>query len=136
MTGSVLFEKLLSRRVSRILIIILGLLVLALSLTPRPESILGALSVYDKLGHFIAYVALGFFAMRAVDRRGPLPFAVTIASCIFFGGIIEIVQPFVGRKMELADFLVDFAGSLAGAAMAALLSRNARRKKESGSGRR
>ncbi len=75
MAGSIRIEKLLSRRVSRILIVVLSLLVLALSLTPRPEPVLGTLSAYDKLGHFIAYVALGFFAMRAVDRRGPLPFA-------------------------------------------------------------
>lgn len=126
MAGSVRIEKLLSRRVSRILIVILSLLVLALSLTPQPEQVLGALSAYDKLGHFIAYIAIGFFAMRAVDRRGPLPFVLTIAGCTIFGGIIEIVQPLVGRRMELADFLVDLAGSMVGAALAALILRNAR----------
>jgi len=123
MTGSVLLEKLLSRRMARILIGILGLLVLALSLTPRPESVMGALSAYDKVGHFIAYIALGFFAMRAVDRRGPLHFSLTIACCTLFGGIIEIIQPLVGRQRELVDFLVDLAGAAIGAAIAALLIR-------------
>jgi VanZ family protein len=127
MPGSFRIEKLLSRRVSRIVIVILSLLVLALSLTPRPERVLGALSAYDKIGHFMAYVALGFFALRAVDRRGPLPFFLTIAGCTLFGGIIEIIQPFVGRTMELADFLVDLAGSVAGAALVVLLTWNARR---------
>jgi hypothetical protein len=129
-TGSVLIEKVISRRMSRIFIVILGLLVLALSLIPRPESILGALSAYDKLGHFVAYVALGFFATRAVDRMGPVPFVLTITGCTMFGGIIEIVQPLVGRRMELADFLVDLAGSIAGATLTARLMRNARGRKE------
>jgi VanZ family protein len=123
MAGSVRIEKLLSRRASRILIVVLSLAVLSLSLIPRPETVLGSLSAYDKLGHFIAYVALGFFAMRAVDRRGLLPFALVIAGCTMFGGIIEIVQPLVGRRMELADFLVDLAGSMVGAALAILLMR-------------
>jgi VanZ family protein len=128
MAGSVRIEKLLSRRASRILIVVLSLAVLSLSLIPRPETVLGKLSAYDKLGHFIAYVALGFFAMRAVDRRGPIPFVLTITGCTLFGGIIEIVQPLVGRRMELADFLVDLAGSMVGATLAALLAWSARSK--------
>lgn len=124
MSGSIWIEKLLSRRVSRILFFVLVVLVLALSLIPRPESVLGTLSAYDKIGHFIAYVVLGFFAMRAVDRRGPLPFILTIAGCALFGGGIEIVQPFVGRQMELGDFLVDLAGALIGATLTVRLIRN------------
>ena len=136
MAGSTRIDKLLSRRASRILFVALAVLVLALSLIPRPESVLGSLSAYDKLGHFIAYVALGFFAMRAVDRRGPLPFALTIAGCAVLGGVIEIVQPFVGRQMELADFLVDLAGTAIGAAAAALLARRPRDEEKKGPLRR
>jgi VanZ family protein len=130
MAGSVFIGKLLSRQASRILLVVLSLLVLVLSLIPTPELVLGAFSAYDKIGHLIAYVVLGFIAGRAVDRRGPLPFMIVTAGCAIFGGIIEIVQPLVGRRMELADFLIDLAGSMAGAAITALISRNARGGKE------
>jgi VanZ family protein len=131
MPGSIRIDKILSRRVSRILMVILALLVLAFSLTPRPALLLGRLSVYDKLGHFIAYAALGFFAMCAVDRRGPLSFAVTIAGCTIFGGLIEIVQPFVGRKRDLGDFLINLAGAAIGASIAALLLKISRSREKS-----
>lgn len=134
MTGSVLLKKLSSRRVSRILIVVMALLVLSLSLIPRPERVLGKLSAYDKLGHFIAYIVLGFFAMRAVDRRGVLPFALVVAGCAAFGGLLEVVQPLVGRSRELADFAVDVAGSAGGAALALLLLRLVRTQ-EGGRGR-
>lgn len=127
--------KLLSPRASRILIVFLALLVLTLSLLPRPETILGTLSPNDKLSHLIAYVALGFFAMRALDRRGMLPFALVVAGCAAFGGILEIVQPLVGRTRELADFVVDVAGSAGGAALALLLLRLVRNREEIGNRR-
>jgi VanZ family protein len=132
MPGSIRIEKIVSRRLSRILMVILALLVLAFSLTPRPASFLGALSAYDKLGHFIAYAALGFFAVCAVDRRGLLSFAVTVAGCTAFGGLIEIVQPFVGRKRDLGDFLINLAGAAIGASIAALLSRHGRSREKRG----
>jgi VanZ family protein len=132
MPGSFRIDKVLSPRSSRILMVTLALLVLALSLTPRPAAFLGALNVYDKLWHFIAYAALGFFAMRAVDRRGLLSFVVTIAGCTAFGGLIEIIQPLVGRKRDLGDFLINLAGAAIGAAIAALLSRVSRSREESG----
>jgi VanZ family protein len=126
MAGSTFFDKLLSRRTSRILLIALVLLVLALSLIPKPETVLGAFSVYDKLGHFAAYIVLGFFALRATGRTGPLAILMVVACCAAFGGIIEIIQPLVGRNRELADFLVDLGGAIVGAVTAALLSHRAR----------
>ncbi len=128
--------KVLSRRVSRILIVVLSALVLALSMIPRPEAILGSLNVNDKLGHLIAYIALGFFAMRALDRRSVLAFLLAVAGCAAFGGILEIVQPLVGRTRELTDFIVDVAGSAGGAALALLLPRLVRtRQGRDGPGR-
>jgi VanZ family protein len=129
MAGSIVIEKLLSRQVSRILIVLLSLLVFILSLIPKPALVLGTFSAYDKIGHGIAYIVLGFFAMIAVDCRGPLPFVLVVTGCTIFGGIIEIVQPLVGRRMELADFLVDLAGSVIGAALAVLLMRHAGSRK-------
>jgi len=127
MAGSTWIDKLISPRTSRILVAVLALLVIALSLIPKNEQMPNTFSGFDKLGHFIAYAVLAFFAMRAVDRKGLFPFVVIVVACTFLGGIIEIVQPFVGRKMELADFLVDLAGAMAGAILAAMLMRKLHR---------
>jgi VanZ family protein len=123
MAGSTILSRILSPRTSRALLVLLSLVVLGLSLIPKPEELLGGFSVYDKIGHFVAYLVLGFFALRAVGRRGPLALLVVVACCALFGGAIEVVQPLVGRSRELADFLVDIAGSTLGAVTARLVSR-------------
>lgn len=135
MSGSTFAGKLLSRRTSRMLLTLVALLVLALSMIPRPEMVLGRFNAYDKLGHFLAYVALGFFAMRAISRRGPLPYLAVGAACALFGGIIELVQPLVGRNRELVDFLVDLAGAIVGAVLAAIVGRGFRTREERGARR-
>jgi len=119
-------DRLLSPRTSRVLVAVLAILVLALSFMPRPERVLGSLAASDKIGHFIAYAVLGFFASRAIDRRGPLSFAAAVAACTVFGGIIEMMQPIAGRRMELADLILDCAGATIGATLTALLARSAR----------
>lgn len=119
-------DSLFSPRTSRICVAVLAILVLALSFMPRPERVLGRLAASDKIGHFVAYAVLGFFALRAIARRGPLSFAVAVAACTLFGGIIEIVQPVAGRRMELADLILDGAGATVGAILAVLLARSAR----------
>lgn len=127
MAGSTRRDRLLSPRRGRILTVVLALLVLALSLIPKSEQVPDTFGGFDKLGHFIAYAVLAFFAMRAVDRCGLIPFVVVVVACTIFGGIIEIVQPIVGRTMELADFLVDLAGAAGGAVLAAIPGRTNRR---------
>jgi VanZ family protein len=112
-----------SRQASLVFLAVVLLAVLGLSLNPRPETLLGRLGVYDKAGHFAAYVALGFFAARAFGRPSALTFLLTLASCSALGGLIEIVQPLVGRQRELADFLVDLGGTAVGAAIAIAVER-------------
>lgn len=121
-----------SRQASVVFLAIVLLAVLGLSLSPRPEVVLGRLSLYDKAGHFAAYLVLGFLAFRAIDRRGALPLIIVIASCAALGGLIEIVQPFVGRRMELGDFLVDLGGAAIGAVVAAAVSWTVRGTERSG----
>ena len=104
-------------------LLVVLLAVLGLSLNPRPETLLGRLGIYDKAGHFAAYVALGFFAARALGRPSALTFLLTLASCSALGGLIEIVQPLVGRTRELADFIVDLGGTAVGAAIAIVVER-------------
>jgi VanZ family protein len=111
-----------SQQASVVFLVIVLLTVLGLSLNPHPEAVLGRLSLYDKAGHFAAYVVLSFFAMRSIGRRGALPLVLAIAACTALGGLIEIIQPLVGRRMELGDFLVDLGGSAIGAVIAAAIA--------------
>lgn len=130
--GRATLKWIYSRQASVVFLVIVLLAVLGLSLTPHPESVLGRLSLYDKAGHFAAYVVLGFLAFRAIDRRGALPLVLAIASCAALGGLIEVIQPLVGRRMELGDFLVDLGGSAIGPAIAAVVSWMARAKGTAG----
>jgi len=112
-----------SRSASRVALIFVLLAVIALSLYPRPESLLGPLSVYDKVEHFAAYAVLAFFALRVFPREN-LPLLVLSAlSCAAIGGVIELVQPLVGRHKDVYDFLVDLGGSVTGAALSFVLLR-------------
>jgi VanZ family protein len=112
-----------SHQASVVFLVIVLLVVLGLSLTPHPESVLGKLSLYDKAGHFAAYIVLSFFAVRSIGCRGALPFVLAITACTALGGLIEVIQPFVERRMELGDFLVDPAGSVTGATLSFLMIR-------------
>lgn len=115
-----------SRQASVICLVIVALAVIVLSLTPRPEEILGRLSIYDKADHFAAYVAVGFFAMRSIGRLGARSLVLAIVASAALGGLIEIVQPYFGRRKELADFLVDLGGATVGAAAAFFSTRKTR----------
>ena len=67
----------------------------------------------DKLYRFIAFTALVFPC--------PLLFARTLIwvlpAAMLFGGAIELIQPYVGRGGELADFVADALGVFIGAAL-------------------
>ena len=111
-----------SRRASVVFLVIVLLIVIGLSLNPRPESVLGPLSLYDKAGHFAAYVVLAFLALRVSVRRGVLALFVVVSACAALGGAIEIIQPSVGRHRDIVDFLVDLGGSVTGAGLSHLLT--------------
>jgi len=73
----------------------------------------GGLPYMDKIVHFIAYGALGVFALPALPRLAPI--AVVIALGLF-GGIIEIGQGVMGLG-RTPDFF-DAVSNLVGAFMA------------------
>jgi VanZ family protein len=112
-----------SRPASRAALVIVFLAVVGLSLNPRPESVLGPLSIYDKAEHFAAYAFLAFFAVRAFSRRAYPFLAFAILSCSALGGVIELVQPLVGRHKDIYDFVVDLGGYVTGAALSFVLLR-------------
>lgn len=64
----------------------------------------------DKLYHLVAFAALTF--PSALLHR-PLSRVVLIFA-ILFGGLIELIQPYVGRTASWEDLLADILGALLG----------------------
>ena len=73
----------------------------------------------DKLHHFIAYACLTFPMMFANAQKWPRIMVPAIA----YGGVIELVQPYVNRYGEWLDFAANSAGCLIGAGLAIAASR-------------
>ena len=70
--------------------------------------------IWDKLEHFTAYFGLAGIATVALGRLRPSVWAAMgLAS---FGGILEIVQSFVGRDAEWGDEFANIVGVCAGVA--------------------
>ena len=94
------------------------MLIAYLTLTPpQPEPIDGFLS--DKSYHVVAFAALIFpGALR--DLRSLI---WLIPAALFFGAVIEFVQPLVGRSAKLADFGTDAAGVACGLMIALTMRR-------------
>lgn len=114
--------------VSRAVLVLVALLILVLSLAPRAlfhaQDLLN-----DKLQHLVAYLLLGMCAMLASQRRGPASLLLAVGFCTALGGLIEILQPFVGRSRDVADLVSDLVGAVVGAAAIALASRWMRSRK-------
>ncbi len=99
----------------------LGLLLVAwLSLSPQipiPQGI----HVGDKIGHGLAYAALGFTATALMTPLAKLALGTAV---IAFGIAMELAQGAVpGRTQELADIGANVAGMLLGILCALLLER-------------
>lgn len=73
----------------------------------------------DKLHHFVAYACLTFPMMFADARNWPR----IMVPAIIYGGVIEIIQPYVNRYGEWLDFAANSAGCFIGAALALVASR-------------
>jgi VanZ family protein len=70
---------------------------------------------WDKLLHFLAYFGLAGLAAVAFGRiRAALWAGLALAA---FGGLLEIVQSFVGRDAEWGDELANVIGVCAGVAV-------------------
>jgi VanZ family protein len=80
---------------------------------------------WDKVLHFTAYFGLAGIATVALgSRRAAMWSALALA---VFGGILEIVQGFVGRDAEWGDEFANIVGVCAGLA-AGLLARKILRR--------
>lgn len=77
-----------------------------LTLTPVSPPPLGAMPHSDKIYHTIAFAVLAL--PLSFFRPGWLIVAIPVYAA--FGGIIEVIQPFVGRESDIADWIADLAG--------------------------
>lgn len=88
----------------------IALAVLTAALTmlrvPVPSGIGGS----DKLHHLLAFAALAL-PVATVRPRWSLGLVLILAG---YGGLIELVQPYIGRSRELADWTADLKGVVVG----------------------
>lgn len=82
--------------------------------------------VNDKILHFIAYFGLAVMVAAAFKGRRGAVWAVL--GLIVMGGVLEIVQGYVGRDMSLGDELANTSGALIGGGMARMLVEFLRRR--------
>ena len=101
-------------RVALTLTAILAITIAYLTLTPQS---LPVVSGGDKLHHVIGFAALSLPAATLYRRA----LIWLLPSAIAFGGIIEIIQPYVNRQGEWADFGADAIGAILGVSLGLFL---------------
>ena len=90
------------------LTVIFGIMIAWGTLMPLKE--LPPVPGTDKLQHFIAF---GVFVLP-VSLLLPARFWLIFIIAVAYGGLIEIIQPYVNRYGELGDFLADAGGAAIG----------------------
>jgi len=97
-------------------------------LSSRPERLFFSLfgAINDKVLHFEAYFMLGAMAAAALKSRKPVVWAVV--GLIILGGVLEIIQSYVGRDMSFFDELANTTGAVSGAVIARLIVEPLRRR--------
>jgi len=123
----------LHARFWRILAIVVAAGIVILSLLPKPPEIPVGFHYGDKLAHFIAYLVLSFLVFTSLyaEKRGSTVLSTILtvsALCLFYGGLIEILQMFFGRQAELLDLAADLIGAVCGAFVGVGVFRRIRRK--------
>ena len=73
----------------------------------------------DKVQHFIAFAGLAVPISLARPRLA----IYTILTALIYGGVIEVIQPFVGRDRSVLDLAADVLGACFGAGLAVGLNR-------------
>jgi VanZ family protein len=98
--------------------ILYALFVLFLSLLPfrgTPGSSFFNIPYSDKIAHFILYGIMAFIIILETHHKylKVWEYIIIILICLFFGGIIELLQMSLpGRSGEVWDLVANFSGSL------------------------
>jgi VanZ family protein len=102
-------------RLASLLTIAIGLAIAAFTLTPiAPNTFSGS----DKTHHSLAFFVLALPLSAARPK-----IAILVAMSVFtYGGLIELIQPFVGRHRDVADIIANGLGAMAGAVVGYALS--------------
>ena len=85
---------------------VFGAVIAFLTLTPSPPEVGAEELLSDKAYHVIAFAALVFPCALLYARS----LIWVVPAALLFGGAIELIQPYVGREAEVADFLADAVG--------------------------
>jgi VanZ family protein len=107
------------------LVLVLGMAgIIALATLTPPGRMPQGPAGLDKVFHALAFGALVLpAALLRPDRL-----LVVLLFAIAYGGLIELIQPLVGRSAEWADLLADALGALAGAGLGLALRRGLLRR--------
>lgn len=98
------------------LTVILVAVISVLTLTPIPAP--QGLGWSDKTYHLFAFMALTI----PIATLRPKWLIFAILAFAMFGGAIEIIQPFVGRSRDFADWIFDLYGVVIGGVIGLLLN--------------
>lgn len=93
-----------------------------------PETPLDNVALIDKWTHFVMYggscTVMWWEYLRCHRRMNwPKMWLYAIIGMMVLGGVIEILQPYVGRSGEWLDFGADAVGILLGAAIGMMMKK-------------
>jgi VanZ family protein len=104
------------------LVVALPALALVAQMPPHPQ----ILAVLNNAAHAPVFGALAVVWLLLLRDVSPLRerhrFAVAFVATVAIGGLIELIQPAIGRGAEWVDLLNDTLGAIAGLALTAALS--------------
>ena len=106
--NDILLDKRKRRITALWLTLVLSIIIAILTLLPvsAPQGVPGT----DKAHHLLGFAALTLPSALLYPRS----LAIVLPCSLLFGGAIELIQPYVGRQGEFADFFADAVGALIG----------------------
>lgn len=104
-------------RVALGMTILLAIIVGISTLTPQDH--MPSAPGGDKLHHFLAFVALTFPMVYARPRAA----LWIVLSVSFYGALIEMLQPHIGRQGDVLDVIANSVGAICGASLGFALHR-------------
>jgi len=119
--------KLTLRQKITIVILVLYWIALAVAAHMKIPQVVYEAQVSDKWLHFLAYLGLAFLLWYSVRPDGKVSWRSRLVWLIFlasaaYGGLDELLQPYVGRTKDLGDFLANVAGTSTGLVMFTFLA--------------